>query len=305
MIKIINFTLSNFSIKTFALIILLAIIVTLSACGAKNEDSIQENRNVDTHNLEAIGNVDLTDPALDKVKDEISKFDSLNFFSFKMLDINTGKGISYNADEKTTSQSTIKGPFCASVIENNPSAFVQDKELFKQTITVSNGEAYEALRDKYGTTNFKNWCEELDIDISIATTLYPRNMTANIMTKIWQKMYKVLNDEKMPKEFVDYFTGTKFSAIYKELGSKYKTQSKPGWENGTTDDALSDDPDVPCDAKHTDGDPTNDEIATNDAGIIYANGKPYIFVIFTSVSSNPERLQPLISAIDEYHSFVF
>lgn len=277
-------------VKILILTFFFVVFIFLSSCGDNKTIDTQAEWNYDSKNLTAIGDVDLSDPALNGVKEKMSEFDSLNFFSFKMLDINTGKGISYNADEKTTSQSTIKGPFCASVIENNPCVFEQDKDLFKQTITVSSGDTYEALRNKYGTSSLEKWCEELNIDKSIATTEYPRNMTANIMVKIWQKMYTVLNEEKMPQEFVSYFTGTKFSAIYKELGSKYKVQSKPGWENGTNDDALSDDPDVPCDAKYTDGDPTNDEIATNDAGIIYANGNPYIFVIFTSVSSNLERL---------------
>lgn len=143
-------------IKALALIVFFIVLVSLCACGVKSEDNIQDKSNSGTHKLSAIGDVDLRDPALDKVKEEMDKFDSLNFFSFKMLDINTGKGISYNADEETTSQSTIKGPFCASVIENNPSVFIQDKELFKQTITVSSGDAYEALRDKYGTSTLEN-----------------------------------------------------------------------------------------------------------------------------------------------------
>ena len=146
----------SFQTKVLALIVLFTVLISLCACGVKSEENVQDKSHRDSHNLTAIGNVDLTDPALDKVKDEMDKYASLNFFSFKMLDINTGKGISYNADQETTSQSTIKGPFCASVIENNPSAFVQDKELFKQTITVSSGDAYEALREKYGTSTLES-----------------------------------------------------------------------------------------------------------------------------------------------------
>ncbi len=253
--------------------------------------------------LTSFGDLKLSDESKANIEKEIKKItDTGRMVSFISVDLTTDQGIAFNPDQKTTSQSTIKGPYLASALDEDATRFNdENRNDFKQTITVSSGESYEKLRTKFGSDAILKWCKELSIDNTYADQLYPRNITARDMAKIWTKMYEFLNTHGDLNEFVSYFTGTKFSAIYHELGKDYTIQSKPGWENGTNDDALSDEPRYDVDAKYLDKNPLNDEVATNDAGIVYAGEKPYILVIFTDCSSDYPRLQPLVRAIDDAH----
>ena len=217
--------------------------------------------------------------------------------SFILVDIETGRGLAYNCDKPWTSQSTIKAPYLTSVLQFNPAVLEREKQLYRAVITVSDNDAYATLRQKYGDRPFRTFCEASDVNLRHAQDLYPRSITVRDMAKLWTNMYVFLNttDEE---EYVSWFTGTAFSCIYQGLGDKYTVQTKAGWESGTDEDSPYGTP-AP---RFVDGDPSNDEVATNDTGVIYAGAHPYILALFTNLQSDPKSLIPLVRAIDDAHT---
>ena len=76
-------------------------------------------------------------------------------------------------------------------------------------------------------------------------------------------------------------------------------QSKAGWENGIGDDST-DYEYAAVPPRYLDGDPLNDECATNDSGIIYSDRGPYLFVIYSDYPwpwSGSNRLYGLTEAL--------
>jgi len=238
----------------------------------------------------------IDDNALALLKGEMSKFDDEGIsYSFIATKIDGTKLFSYNEDWIFTSQSTIKAPFVCSLLDSRPELFLENYQAIKEIITISSNEYYEALREKYGTEYLKKWMDKAGLDEKLLKWVYPRNIRVSDLAAFWPLMYDFLTT-KAPKELVDWFYGTMYSAIYNKLGSKYKTWTKAGWENGIGDgnDITDQQPD-PC---YTDGNPENDEVATNDSGIICTKNGPYIMVIFTNVPTNPPKLENLVGAIN-------
>gem|GEM_PF-5559435 len=69
-------------------------------------------------------------------------------------------------------------------------------------------------------------------------------------------------------------------SIEEASGGRFPVQTKAGWESGL-DEGLNYDPEAEIPDKYKDGDPSNDECAINDTGIVYSDRGPYIFVIYT------------------------
>ena len=89
------------------------------------------------------------------------------------------------------------------------------------------------------------------------------------------------------------------SAAKERLGNRCPVQTKAGWENGVGDDTEDYEKAV-IPARYTDGDPMNDECATNDTGVVYAESGPYLFVLYSDYPcpwSGPNRLYGLTEAI--------
>ena len=81
-------------------------------------------------------------------------------------------------------------------------------------------------------------------------------------------------------------------------------QTKAGWENGLGDD-VEDYEHAVIPARFTDGDPTNDECATNDTGVVYADHGPYLFAVYSDYPCpylTPNRLYGMTEALYEIHA---
>lgn len=218
-------------------------------------------------------------------------------FSFAATDLDGNVILSENAHWRFCSQSTIKAPYVCSLIDGRPEIFDIEIEKIKNVITVSDNADYEELRKKYGDQNLLKWCYNMGVDEKTVSAMYPRNITVLEMAKLWIKMYEFLS-KKAPESLKKWLYGTKYSAIYETLGGKYLTWTKSGWENGIGDGDDIDAEGVP-DPRFTDGDPLNDETATNDTGIVFAERRPYILAIFTDIPTSPHSLYGLVNAIDE------
>lgn len=254
--------------------------------------------------VRSFGTTDVPGDALDGVRREIAALEAEGRkAAFMLLDLDGSVGLCYNADWKTTSQSTIKAPYITSVLDKRPSVLESERSLIKPTIRVSDNDTYAELRSIYGKGPISSWCHRAGISLALADASYPRIITVRDMAKLWTLMNQFFDTHPEMDEYIGWFYGSAFSAIYNELGDQYLTRTKAGWESGLDEDNPEDyaDPYAAADPRFTDGDPLNDETATNDTGIVYAGDHPYILVIFTDVSSNYGKLQPLVRALHEVH----
>ncbi len=222
-------------------------------------------------------------------------YDEKYSLSFVCVDMDTKKAFSYNADWVFCSQSTIKAPFVLSLLDAKPEAFEENKDAIREIITKSSNSDYENLRDKYGTDYIVKWCEKAGVSTEITDSYYPRNITVKDLAKLWTLMYNYLNNSAN-EELVGWFFGSAFSSIYRALGDKYHTWTKAGWEEGSYNSKGQ------MEYRFIDGDPTNDEVATNDTGVVFSDAGNYILTIFTNIPADTTEVEKLVLAIDAVHA---
>ncbi|MBR6874433.1 MAG: serine hydrolase [Ruminococcus sp.] len=257
--------------------------------------------------LTSFGKATAPEDAVKKVKDEIAKLTADGHkVSLIMIDLETQSGVAYRPDIPMCTQSTIKAVYLGSVLDSHPEAYQEHWIDFRKAIVNSNNDSYLKLYELYGKEPLEKWCEEVGVDKGFAASSFPRKYSAKDMMKLWTKLYCFLNsDEMQHSEFASYYADSACSATKMMLGTKYPVQTKAGWESGK-DTWKNYDPRDTVPDKYCDGDPTNDESATNDTGVVYTDGGPYIFVIYTDIPFSvyydyidPNPLNGLVVALNE------
>ena len=234
----------------------------------------------DDSKLSSFGESKPSDEAMTSLENEISALTSAGHdVSLIMIDLETGSGVSYNSSQRMCGQSTIKAVYIGSLLYYNPSLFEENKEDIRKAIELSDNEAYEGLREKYGTEYLDKWCVEVGVETDMITKSYPRPYVKDLC-RLWTKMYEFLNSSVAPDELKAYYGNSINSAAKDVLGDRCKVHSKAGWENGLYGDEPYT-PDMTYPAVYVDKNPDNDECAINDTGIVYTEKGPYIFAIFT------------------------
>ena len=200
--------------------------------------------------------------------------------SMIMVDLKTKSGVAWNLSAQMPTQSTVKALYVGAVLEQNPAALEENGQYMREAIEFSHNDSYVNLRGIYGTEPIRRWCLETGVDEGFSVENYPRTYTAREMFKLWTKLYCFLNSGNVPGGFGRYYADSSCSATKKQLGGRFPVQTKAGWECGL-DEAFNYDPDALPPAEYTDKDPSNDECAINDTGVVYSDHGPYIFVIYT------------------------
>ena len=220
--------------------------------------------------------------------------------SFILYDVNTASGVSCGANTASCTQSVIKAAFIGSLIESRPELLYSEYEAIHDTLVYSSNYDYEYLRSTYGVSALSQWCDEAGVSGNIAYQAYPV-MPPLDMLRLFGRLYKFLSVSETGQQLSSlyrYSIGSAGNAIY---GGSCVVWSKAGWECGAADDEVSYDPTAPIPAYLTDGDPYNDECAANDAGIIFSESGPYIYVVFISIpfgvfeENNPDNPLPDIT----------
>lgn len=204
---------------------------------------------------------------------------------FVMMDINTGKGISSNADASFYSASTVKGPYVASLYDkvfgDSTSASAPWYQTLNDACVWSDNDAYYTLRRAFGSEAFASWLYEAGVDAGKASTNYTR-FTPRELGKLWLRMYDYFGSAGAAgQQMSGLFSHSYYSSIYNELGGQYEVRSKPGW--------------YPYDPGYT---------ATNDAGIVYAGGGPYLVVVLSDAPVRLDLTQTLVRALDAVHASI-
>ena len=215
------------------------------------------------------------------VEDEIRKItEDGHQVSMIMINLPAKSGLAFRPGVQMCTQSTVKAIYIGAMLTFFPRSFAEHRRLIRDTIVLSSNEAYERLRDLYGPEPVRAWCRETGVDEGFADLPYPRAYTARDMLKLWTRLYCFLNDGSDRHGVGRFFAESVLSAARERLGNRCPVHSKAGWENGLGDDGADYDP-ARIPARFTDGNPLNDECATNDTGVVYAAHGPYLFVIYS------------------------
>ena len=218
---------------------------------------------------------------LEQVRREIEKLTAGGHAcSVIMADPDTLCGVSFRSREPMCAQSTIKAVYIGALLEDQPEAAMDNGRYMREAIVFSDNEAYERLRRIYGPAPLLKWCLQTGVDPGFARADYPRDGNARDMLRLWTRLYEFFNGGKDVLNFGAYYADTSASAARKQLSGRCPVQTKAGWEHGL-DENRNFDPCAVIPERFTDGDPSNDECAINDTGIVYTDCGPYLFVIYT------------------------
>jgi len=250
--------------------------------------------------LTCFGPCDPSPEAMEKLDTEIQKIlDDHHKVSLVMADLTTQSGVAFRSTVPMCTQSTVKAIYVGALLTAHPQAFQENGQYIRDTVVLSSNEAYESLREMYGKAPIQAWCREAGVDETFADPPYPRDKTARDMLKLWTRLYCFLNDGSDAANAGRYFADSAMSAAKDCFRGRFPVQTKAGWENGIGDD-VEDYEHAVIPARFTDGDPLNDECATNDTGVVYGEKGPYLFVIYSDYPcpySAPNRLYGLTEAL--------
>ena len=197
---------------------------------------------------------------------------------FLLLDINTGWGVAYNADEIFYSASSIKGIYVASVTAEQPELASLWAGTMHAAIQSSDNDAYFALRLSLGDDFITKWCQQAGVEPFDNGEWFPY-YSSRTLAKLWLKNYEYFESGGTPIKEVESWYGKSFnSLIHENLGMLYEVSTKPGW--------IADE----------------EFVSTVDAGIVYAGGNPYLLIIMTDAPMHMVDLGPLILSLDRIQS---
>jgi len=229
--------------------------------------------------VQSFGGYSPSDEALAQLYAAMEFFDNNYYhYSFTLIDINTGRGITYNPDEIFYPASSIKGPFALSFAELNPEAASNYINTINSMLVYSDNDAYALLNDTFGRQYIQQWFSDCNIVTSYANYKYPRLGSRDI-AKLWIHGYDFLMNNEMGDVAREWLNHPNESVIYSVLGEMYDTYSKGGWFRGE--------------------DPSYN--STVDAGIVMSDYGPYVVVIQTNIPDNMNALSDLMLALEQIH----
>ena len=219
------------------------------------------------------------------VEDEIAALEEDGFtVSVVLLDLETRRGVTYNADAAMYPASSIKAAFCTWLYEAKGGAGKLSSEVADAIIN-SDNEAYDKLTDTYGYESFESWYKDVSgfaFERPRVHYIYP-HVTAGSLASVWEEIYDFgTSDEKGADELAGYLAQTTVSPIAEVLRGDVEVWSKAGWY-------PTDKWDIP---------------ASNDAGVVFSDTGAYVMVVMTDMSSNLGALEPLVSALDAAHTLM-
>jgi len=237
-----------------------------------------------TSSVSSFGVVKGSSAALQKVRDAVNAINATGKpVEFVMIDISTGSGISYQANRTEWIASCVKSPYVVGVARTRPGDVNALKSTIQRCIVPSENEPYWSLRAKYGSGPLMSQGSYCGSRFD-TTAPYP-HVSPKELAKIWAGNYDYffVNTNSQSSWIRNLFTKTQMSFVRNALGSKYTTYTKPGWM-------------------------TRGEVypeTYNDAGIVMADGRPYLIAVMSKGYYQAAKLQSLVKAIDAYHASMF
>lgn len=205
---------------------------------------------------------------------------------FMLTDLSTASTVTFAPDAYFYSASAIKGPYVTHIfqefLETGDVGRYDVDYLIEPCIAYSDNDAYESLRNWFGSYRFDSWLEEVDLGSVSAARWYP-DLTARQMHLMWAHIYDYEESSGSNTGWwKDTFCHSYYSSIYYELGDSCTVYSKPGWYP-----------------------PGYDLDAFNDSGIVVCgDGSKYLLTILSTIDCyNADWLErDLVRALHNMHA---
>lgn len=189
----------------------------------------------------------------------ISAIEEYGDCGFVFLDMNTGRGLAYNADEEMYIASAAKVVLAHFALQNGAAENEDERYNMEEAIKYSENEAYEGFGYNYSGNGYGEWLNAHDVWFDdYVFDLYPP-MSARSLASFWVEILKYVSGESEDAQwFAELLSSTEMSFIrdgVSETGAL--VMNKGGWigEEGYA--------------------------SVTDAGIIELNGHTYLMVIIT------------------------
>ena len=202
---------------------------------------------------------------------------------FVLYDLQTGRSLSYNADEYFYSASSIKAFYIASTADTVEGALASDGASMEQAVRNSDNDAYQYLIDKYSFPPIREWVEQAGADPAIATKMYPY-YGARQVAKLWAVNYFWFLNDPEGRSCASWYETPNASSLRQLVAEGTMTRTKAGWiyyVGDTAEDTF---------------------ISTNEGGIVYED-HPFIIVAMTNAPADFTQLTtlftPLLTAHDD------
>ena len=179
---------------------------------------------------------------------------------FVMMNLQTGKMITYDPMKTFFGASTVKGPYTIAVCRSDKKAWKKHGDWMRSTVIDSDNSCYLLLRRQYGNDPIVSLYKKSKVSSKNAYKIWPYP-SARDLARLWCGSYSFLRKNKaMPKRLRGMFSKVRHLPINTVI--KRKTYSKPGWMDRQGINIY------------------------NDAGIVMSARGPYVIAVMTSLNGN-------------------
>lgn len=197
---------------------------------------------------------------------------------FVMMDLTTGAGISYNPGKQLYSASALKGPYVAAVNKYSPSGAKRAYGTMSSVIKWSSNDGYSSLHSRFGGGPMLKMMSYSGVSSSEMSGNRKYNyISARTLAKLWVGTYWYFYRQTNNRSFVTRNLYAHPLNSFIDKGLKIPTRTKGGWFSGKYN-------------------------VQNDAGIVFANGHPYVVAVMSSACWQFGKLSNLVRAIDGVHT---
>lgn len=233
-------------------------------------------------------------PTFAELTQQIGTFEDKGYtVAFVVHDLQTGKELTYNADEELYPASSIKAPFTTAVYQelvDKGEVQLEDVEpVAQETIVESSDEAYRALHESYGEQAFITWLEDAGVGPGsyesyeeMVSWNYP-HICAKQFSLMWQRIYAYLGGKTAAaKQLSGFLEKRTVSSLQQALDKNTRSVSKMGWFDTESE--------------------YNSKPATVEGGVVYAKEGPYVIALMTNAPALLDELVPLERAVCAAHA---
>ena len=195
----------------------------------------------------------------EEIKSAISAIEEYGDCGFVFLDMNTGRGLAYNAEEEIYIASAAKVVLTHFALQNGAAENEDDRYNMEEAIKYSDNDAYEGFGYNYSGNGYGEWLNDHDVWFDdYVFDLYPP-MSARSLASFWVEILDYVNSESEDAQwFAELLASTETSFIRDGVGETgAHVMNKGGWIG------------------------EENYASVTDAGIIELNGHTYLMVIVT------------------------